>query len=59
MVSNFLAMSCIMKKQKFFDLDIKDHTEKDFVEIKIIKEFEEQSDSFPEAVVNKKFISNY
>ncbi|WP_395076282.1 SH3 domain-containing protein [Flavobacterium sp.] len=47
------------KIKEVFGLDIKDYAGKDFVEIKIKKQLEQESDNFPEAIVNKKFIFWY
>ena len=47
------------KLKEFFDVDKKDYVGKDFIEIKIEKEYVESSESFPEAIINKKFINWY
>ena len=47
------------KIKEVFGLDLKDYAGKDFVDIKVELESFEESNSFPEAIVDKKFIFWY
>ena len=47
------------KLKEFFGVDIKDYLGKEFIELKIKKEYTEASESFPEALIDKKFIYWY